>query len=421
MRKLYKVVFTKEAVCDARTKGEFTISEGVEYIFADRAVEEIEKLSGFFGLPMLASKNDVEVRVWDKKTSLNGKKCLFISVGGGAGDALSHTALIAHAKRLYPQSEWHVAANPGAAEEIWRSNPNLYGLTARNGVIPIELWNTFDYHFAPFGLIAYNRDKEQPNFYDSLSEWMFGTELHKKRPEIYIMPQEEREVWSYLYPQVQWKGIYPSGHIVIQLNASKDVRNIPVKTWIDTIHSLQSQYPDKIIHIYGDGAYAGRFLDSFVREGWYAVEYHKQMLSPFFLNVHIPVPDVPIRLKYRGDLGGMGEARQLQNNQLSIKGAAVVVRSASLVIAVDSVFPHIAGANGIQTPCISLFGSFNPAWRVTTYPKNVSIYKPEHCKLAPCSWHEQGKPEGCPMDDYCLPLAAITADDIMEQVRKILT
>ena len=68
----------------------------------------------------------------------------------------------------------------------------------------------------------------------------------------------------------------------------------------------------------------------------------------------------------------------------------------------------------------ALFGPFAPHMRSSTYPACVSVWPKAACPNAPCCWHDDGFPEGCPgaKDGACKVLDAITADAAMGSKRE---
>lgn len=428
-RRNVAIRYTDIAMLDPRISGG-KLSAHVDYIASDKFVEVMNERCVPYGVQVFEHTEPIEVKEWDRKSSLNGKRCLFISLGG-IGDSLSHTALIGHAKRLYPNSEWTVFTTVITNGNAWLRNPNIWGMMPQEFPIPKAVWDSYDYHFTPYGFIAYERGKNQKNFYDILFRWMFGEEVDEKywQPELYLEEGEEVMTWGKLHPNINWTQInqFPQGHIVIQLNASKEVRNAPIPLLIELLHEIQKRYPEKVVHLYGEGKYAYDFVQEFAKETWYWMVINGQQVSPFFFNIICLTEEdapyqmqmIPTRLKMQGNLGA-AQVGALKNYQLSLRGAACVVRSASVCICPDSAFVHLAAA--VRTPTVSLFGAFNPEWRTSTYGKNASIYKPEVCAFAPCSWHEDGYPSECPKGEAqgCLPMEAVTVKDIMEQIEKAM-
>jgi hypothetical protein len=75
----------------------------------------------------------------------------------------------------------------------------------------------------------------------------------------------------------------------------------------------------------------------------------------------------------------------LFNTTKAIRSLFPVIANADFVVAPDSSVNHIAA--GLDTACVSLWGSYDPHDRMTYYPKNVSVFKPDTCPHAPCRPH----------------------------------
>ncbi|HET7152911.1 MAG TPA: glycosyltransferase family 9 protein, partial [Candidatus Kapabacteria bacterium] len=411
-----------------------TLYPGVEYVVLDRHLKLMEDRCRTMGAELCETKDEIHCKEWDRSSSLDGKRCLFISLGG-VGDALSHTALISEAKRRYPASEWMISCSLGHSGNVWVGNPNIWGMSPCDFPIPRDFWESFDCHFIPMGLIAYLRDRDQPNFYDILFQWMFGEGVpaKRKRPEIYLNKLEHLMTWQTLRPDIDWATTadsmgFPKGHIALQINSSKAARNVPMDLWIETIKYLQGRFPQQVIFIFGEGKYAYDFAERLKSESFYWMNVQGRPAFPFYFNFvdmttgKYRVERVQLNMRVSGDFG-KGETIYAMNYMLTLRGIACIVRDAAFCLCPDSMLAHLAAANGISVPCISLYGAFDPAWRVASYPKNISIYKPSACPVAPCSWHEEGFPPECPDGNarrYCETMNAITIDDVTEAIEKIV-
>jgi ADP-heptose:LPS heptosyltransferase len=116
----------------------------------------------------------------------------------------------------------------------------------------------------------------------------------------------------------------------------------------------------------------------------------------------------------------------LFNTTKAIRSLFPVIANADFVVAPDSSVNHIAA--GLDTACVSLFGSYHPDDRVSYYPKNVPVFKPDTCPHAPCRPHA-GLPQAKCKDAsnktpktqmWCNALRNITAQDIVEASMKAL-
>jgi ADP-heptose:LPS heptosyltransferase len=103
-----------------------------------------------------------------------------------------------------------------------------------------------------------------------------------------------------------------------------------------------------------------------------------------------------------------------------------IIANADFVVAPDSSVNHMAA--GLDTACVSLWGSYHPDDRMTFYTKNVSVFKPDTCPHAPCRPHG-GLPQAKCKDAtnktkgtqyWCNALRNITAQDIVEAAAKAM-
>jgi ADP-heptose:LPS heptosyltransferase len=86
-------------------------------------------------------------------------------------------------------------------------------------------------------------------------------------------------------------------------------------------------------------------------------------------------------------------------------------------------------AAGLDTACVSLWGSYDPTDRCKYYPKSVPIFKPDTCPHAPCR-PQGGLPQAKCKDAtnrtkktqmWCNALRNITPEDIVEAAKKVVT
>ena len=201
---------------------------------------------------------------------------------------------------------------------------------------------------------------------------------------------------------------------------------MPVELWIELLHKIQKKYPDKFIFITGAGDYAVDFCEAFAKERWYFSNYAGKEAIPFifcivdyFKDIRARLPLIPAKFLKYGTLTPVQGA--LPNQPVTFRAIAALASRAGVVIGPDSALSHTAAA--LDVPCISLFTAFDPAWRISTYPKNRAIYHPDACPEAPCSWHEAGFPPECPVAAYaglfCKCAQEITADEVMENIVEI--
>ena len=117
----------------------------------------------------------------------------------------------------------------------------------------------------------------------------------------------------------------------------------------------------------------------------------------------------------------------LFNATANIRTLFPVIQGAEFVVAPDSSVTHMAA--GLDTACVSLWGSYDPMDRCKYYPKSVPVFKPDTCPHAPCRPHG-GLPQAKCKDAtnrtkktqmWCNALRNITAEDIVEAAKKVVT
>jgi hypothetical protein len=116
----------------------------------------------------------------------------------------------------------------------------------------------------------------------------------------------------------------------------------------------------------------------------------------------------------------------LFNATANIRTLFPVIQGAEFVVAPDSSVTHMAA--GLDTACVSLWGSYHPDDRCKYYPKSVQVFKPDTCPHAPCRPHG-GLPQAKCKDAtnrtkktqmWCNALRNITAEDIVEAAKKVV-
>ena len=117
----------------------------------------------------------------------------------------------------------------------------------------------------------------------------------------------------------------------------------------------------------------------------------------------------------------------LFNATANIRTLFPVIQGAEFVVAPDSSVTHMAA--GLDTACVSLWGSYDPTDRCKYYPKSVPVFKPDTCPHAPCR-PQGGLPQAKCKDAtnrtkktqmWCNALRNITAEDIVEAAKKVVT
>ena len=92
----------------------------------------------------------------------------------------------------------------------------------------------------------------------------------------------------------------------------------------------------------------------------------------------------------------------------------------SVVISPDSMMAHVAGAFG--TPCVGLWGPFDPAKRTAYYKNHHAIWHREFCPHSPCFVYSNTFPSYCPprpARTVCDVLAGITPKEVTDAIQTI--
>jgi ADP-heptose:LPS heptosyltransferase len=246
----------------------------------------------------------------------------------------------------------------------------------------LEAWDSYDAHLPTddlfSGQVGNTKLGTGPgNCYDRIYTWMNAGDVDTKykRPHLYLIEPDHKE----LVEMHKWpiKGDYFAYHV----SSSGPTRTYPPKMGQDAVLALLEAFPNHKAVIIG--------LDN----------------SNNFKVDHPRVID-------------------LFNVTKQFRSLFPIVSGADFVVAPDSSVNHVAAA--FDTPCVSLWGSYHPDDRMTHYPKNISVFKPDTCPHAPCRPHA-GLPQAKCKDAtnklpktqmWCNALRNITAEDIVEAAKK---
>jgi ADP-heptose:LPS heptosyltransferase len=116
----------------------------------------------------------------------------------------------------------------------------------------------------------------------------------------------------------------------------------------------------------------------------------------------------------------------LFNATSSVRSLFPIVHDADFVVAPDSSVNHMAA--GLDTACVSLWGSYDPMDRCKYYPKSYPVFAPEVCPHAPCRPHGALPQAKCKdasnktknTQYWCNALRNITAEMIVENAKKAM-
>jgi ADP-heptose:LPS heptosyltransferase len=297
---------------------------------------------------------------------------------GALGDAIIATAFV-----------HYLVQESGGCVDVYAPARNLTlyaGLGAKLFPLPptLEAWDSYDAHLPTddlfSGQVGNTKLGTGPgNCYDRIYTWMNAGDVDTKykRPHLYLIEPDHKE----LVEMHKWpiKGDYFAYHV----SSSGPTRTYPPKMGQDAVLALLEAFPNHKAVIIG--------LDN----------------SNNFKVDHPRVID-------------------LFNTTKQFRSLFPIVSGADFVVAPDSSVNHVAAA--FDTPCVSLWGSYHPDDRMTYYPKNISVFKPDTCPHAPCRPHAGLPQQKCKdatnktpkTQMWCNALRNITAQDIVEAAKKAM-
>jgi len=168
---------------------------------------EAKRICDIYGVPLITDLNSI-YKIQQKQIEIEGEeasKILFDTnyeaSGRGLGDILMSTAIIKEIKEKFPDSKLTYSTRP-EAKEILEGNPNIDELITKNynKTEFLETLDNYDIHFFLGKMTEDYLDKrnQQPRI-DSMAE-LFGLNLTKKTPEIYLDEDELNLGKEYIIP-----------------------------------------------------------------------------------------------------------------------------------------------------------------------------------------------------------------------------
>jgi len=299
---------------------------------------------------------------------------------GAIGDAIITTAFVNY-----------LVQESGGVVDVYAPARNLTlyaGLGAKLYPLPctLEAWDSYDAHLPTDDLFSGQVGNTKlgtggGNAYKRIYEWMgvWDEETMAKycKPKLYLIDPDHNE----LKELKKWP--LPTPFFAYHVSSSGPTRTYPPKLGQEAVLALLEAYPKHHAVIIG--------LDN---------------SNNFEVN-HPRVID-------------------LFNCTKQVRSLFPIIANADFVVAPDSSVNHMAA--GLDTACVSLWGSYHPEDRVQFYPKNVSVFKPDTCPHAPCRPHG-GLPQSKCKDAtnktkgtqyWCNALRNITAKDIVEAAAKAM-
>lgn len=298
---------------------------------------------------------------------------------GAIGDAVIATAFVNY-----------LVQESGGVVDVYapaRNLPLYAGIGAKLFPLPctLEAWDSYDCHLPTddlfSGQVGNTKLGTGPgNCYQRVYEWMGvwdeKTMAKYCKPNLYLIEPDHEEL------KAMGKWPLPDPYFAYHVSSSGPTRTYPPAMGQQAVLALLEAYPKHHAVIIG--------LDN---ANNFKVD-HPRVIDLF-------------------------------NTTKAIRSLFPVVANADFVVAPDSSVNHIAA--GLDVPCISLWGSYHPDWRVKYYPRSYPLYAPEVCPHAPCAPHA-GLPQSKCKDAsnktnrtqfWCNALRNISADMIVGAAKKV--
>jgi len=421
---MYSVRYSERALHDPMIAAQYL--RGVHYALVPLHVQAVEDYGAEQGYKPFAEIEELDLPQWHGE-DLNGRSVLIVCTGG-IGDNLWFTAIAHELKLAYPHVSIYVTACDVNGPAVWQENSDVEPHNGFGYALPTESVKTFDFVIAPGDATSKVRVKEQENCYDALFNSL-GLQSETKTPHVELSAQEERAAWEMFSPQTNWNNMpYPSGMSVLQISTSKESRNLPMQTVFDTIRMLLRVNAKKPVIVLGDGEFGERFVKEIANETFAAIPAipfptrNEDYILPLYFNVvnygNGGVGAITHKIRFGNDLTAHKIVQR--NTMLNLRGVMALIKNAAICVAPDSMLSHLSAA--FSVPCVTVFGPFNPAWRTSTYPKQIAVWRKDLCDVAPCSWHNAGFPVECPSRERgeCAVMAGTTISDIENAVTQLI-
>lgn len=308
---------------------------------------------------------------------LHGGQSLWVSRGAGFGDQLIMSGVLAEIKRRWPASRLVFSTLPAARALFGCGEPDSEAdkvFQFAPEIAPFDEWAAFDYHKIVEEIIELDREPDQTNIWETHFRF-FG--LWPVAPEhcrpINILTQKARDMAGEFLSSLR---PHPSPFLLYQLASTSPIRSQSPARVTECLAALRDAFPGHVVIAVGGREQA-----------------------------HIEIP--------------AGVVSAVERHPRLMVG---LIERAAAVVCPDSCVNHIAaGLGDASTPVVSLWSSFDPARRVSTYPNQFPIYHPLDC--SPCFAHEmQTPPLGCPLfRGHCRGLDAITPAQIVARLREAMS
>lgn len=303
-------------------------------------------------------------RPFDEKTDWNGKKILFVRVGG-FGDVILLTPVLREVKRRWPDAIVHVSCMSAYAPVL-----NNLPFVDKTIGFPIKRSVAEDYDAWVFfeKAIEHNPRASEIHMTDLFAEITGLSDVKDKRPAFQLTSNEM--IWVLeAYPRVDG-----TRRLCVQVAAGASCRTYP---------------PEQ----------TERVINAFAQKGW-----------------EIFLLDEAGRLK----MGEKENVRNLSHSRLTFRQSAAVISGSDCLLAPDSALLHVAGALGV--PAVGLYGPFPWKLRTAYCPTTHALEGSGPC--APCFHHVHlqnyfPKNGPCYKTGRCEVLAGIKPERIVQKVEQV--
>lgn len=358
--------FTKSAGA-----GTVTFEAGKDYVVGDSQLDRLWTDTKIKTAVYKLSKMDMRLRNFHASVRNPGSNRVLVYNGSsGYGDQIM-TWPVAHLLHKLGFTV-HILSDPGN-QVCWWGFPWVASIQ----MVPMqaEAFRMFD-HYALFDHVV-NRDEhaDQPHPIDAMLHRVgidpatVAAALKVVRPVFTVREQAARQRFS------------GRPYAIYQLAASSPLRSLPA----------------------GDSAFLLRKLAAaFPELQWIAA--YDQFLTPDYAATLPSMP--PNVVPWPGE---------------NLRELWAVTEGASLVVAPDSMLVHVAGT--MDVPCVSLWGSTNPAARTSYYKNQRAIHPKEACPHSPCNAYTAEFPRYCPPRQprtVCEVMAAISPEQVISAAGEML-
>ncbi len=311
-----------------------------------------------------------------RPANFRGKRILWYRGRSGIGDQLIASSLPRFFTEMLKASCFQLSNR--MHELFWAANPYINGSAVRfplsiDSLIRFKGRAFFDWFFPLESVSEFDSEPEQGNVYDRLFA-MCGLDPER------IHEKYKRPCWTITERDIEELGpLENQSYIAFQLRATNVARNLPVHV-VDLVLSVLDKLGMPILCLDDSGL----------------------------------EPDL------KAVVGRYKNAVDWSERTPNVRQYGTLISHAQLVVGPDSSAIHFAAAS--EVPCVALFGSFDPASRVATYPHCLPVWRQELCANSPCfNFMPELPKHKCPDPNakWCACIDGITAADVQEAIGKL--